>query len=121
MMRLRCSGVRVSAIGAGCYAEIDAGTLFSLQPMPSDADRDRNGAGGRPVSRRPLAVDLFAGAGGLSLGLEQAGFDVVAAVEYDPVHAATHEFNFPLTETLCADIANLEAEALREAARKGIA
>ena len=45
--------------------------------------------------RRPIAVDLFAGAGGLSLGLEQAGFDVAAAVEIDPVHAAVHSFNFP--------------------------
>ena len=44
---------------------------------------------------RPLGVDLFAGADGMSLGFEQAGFDVAAAVEYDPVHCATHEFNFP--------------------------
>ena len=29
---------------------------------------------------RPVGVDLFAGAGGMSLGFEQAGFDVVAAV-----------------------------------------
>ena len=35
---------------------------------------------------RPVAVDLFAGAGGFSLGIEQAGFDVLVAVEYDPVH-----------------------------------
>lgn len=44
---------------------------------------------------RPKVVDLFAGAGGLSLGFEQAGFDVVAAVEIDPVHAAIHKYNFP--------------------------
>lgn len=69
--------------------------------------------------RRPVAVDLFAGAGGMSLGLEQAGFDVVAAVEYDPVHAATHEYNFPLTQVLCADVSKLDPEALREAARVG--
>ena len=40
-------------------------------------------------------LDLFAGAGGLSLGFEQAGFDVCAAVEIDPVHCAAHKFNFP--------------------------
>src|SRR5437588_325566 len=34
--------------------------------------------------RRPIAVDLFSGAGGLSLGVEQAGFDIVASVEYVP-------------------------------------
>ena len=49
---------------------------------------------------RPLAVDLFAGAGGLSLGLEQAGYEIAAAVEYDPIHAAVHEFNFPYGKTL---------------------
>ena len=55
-------------------------------------------------TRRPIAVDLFAGIGGFSLGFEQAGFDVVASVEYDPVHAAVHAYNFPLTQVLCADI-----------------
>jgi DNA (cytosine-5)-methyltransferase 1 len=47
------------------------------------------------MSHRPIGIDLFAGAGGLSLGFEQAGFDVVAAVEVDPIHAAVHKFNFP--------------------------
>jgi DNA (cytosine-5)-methyltransferase 1 len=39
-------------------------------------------------ARRPKAIDLYCGAGGMSLGFEQAGFDVVSAVEIDPVHAA---------------------------------
>lgn len=79
-----------------------------------------SGAGRQPALRRPLAIDLFSGAGGLSLGLEQAGFDVLAAVEYDPVHAATHEFNFPRTEVLCADIsAPLTAKKLLDAAKRG--
>lgn len=73
----------------------------------------------RVATRRPTAVDLFSGAGGLSLGLEQAGFDVVASVEYDPVHAAVHEFNFPQTEVLCRDLATLDAEELNEAAVRG--
>lgn len=49
-----------------------------------------------PNYKRPVAVDLFAGAGGFSLGIEQAGFDVLVAVEYDPIHACTYSFNFPL-------------------------
>jgi len=68
---------------------------------------------------RPVAIDLFAGAGGLSLGFEMAGFDVVAAVEYDPVHAATHLFNFPLAPVLCRDVRKVSGEDLKEAARAG--
>jgi DNA (cytosine-5)-methyltransferase 1 len=66
-----------------------------------------------------FGVDLFSGAGGLSCGFEQAGVQVLASVEYDPVHAAVHKFNFPLTETMCADVSNLSAEDLLEGVRKG--
>lgn len=68
---------------------------------------------------RPTVIDLFAGAGGLSLGFEQAGFDLVAALELDPIHCAAHEFNFPGTPILCADAANITATQIRERAGLG--
>lgn len=68
---------------------------------------------------RPIAVDLFAGAGGLSLGFEQAGFDVVAAVELDPVHCAIHKFNFPHCAILPQSVAGLSGSEIRDLADIG--
>jgi len=65
------------------------------------------------MSGRPVAVDLFAGAGGLSLGFQQAGFDVRAAVEYDPIHCAVHEFNFPNCSTICRSVTEIDGEYIR--------
>ena len=64
--------------------------------------------------KRPIAVDLFAGAGGMTLGFEQAGFDVLASVEIDPVHCATHQFNFPMCSILCKDVAKLRGSEIRK-------
>ena len=39
-------------------------------------------------------LDLFAGCGGLSLGFQTAGFEIVGAVEFDPIAAKSHALNF---------------------------
>lgn len=68
---------------------------------------------------RPIGVDLFAGAGGMSLGFEQAGFDVVAAVELDPVHAAVHKYNFPRCAVLPRSVTDVSGDDIRAAAGIG--
>ncbi len=66
------------------------------------------------MTSRPVAIDIFAGGGGLSLGLEQAGFDIILAIDRDPYHAATFQRNFPLSRVLCADVRRLEGRKIRE-------
>ncbi len=53
------------------------------------------------------------------MGLEQAGFDVAAAVEIDPVHAAVHKFNFPQTTVIASPVENLTGADVRKAANLG--
>lgn len=49
-------------------------------------------------------VDLFSGAGGLSLGFEMAGFNNVFSVEYDKKIAESYKKNFPTHNLLVKDI-----------------
>lgn len=64
------------------------------------------------LNNRPIAIDLFSGCGGMSLGLEAAGFDIAASVEIDPIHSLVHHYNFPHGVTICKDISKLSSQEL---------
>lgn len=59
------------------------------------------------------AVDVFAGAGGLSLGATQAGINVALAIERDEHAAAAYQANHPGTEVLTADVSGLSSDDIR--------
>lgn len=71
------------------------------------------------TARRGVLVDTFAGFGGLSLGMEQAGFDVKVAVDVEPVNAATHEYLFSYGQSLCLDLHQDQSKAIRQALPSG--
>lgn len=60
----------------------------------------------------PKAIDLFSGMGGLTLGLKNAGFDVVAAVEIDELAVQTYKANHPEVYVLQGDIRQISATEL---------
>lgn len=61
---------------------------------------------------KPLAVDLFAGCGGLSLGLRQAGYRVAAAVEFENLAASIYRKNHPRTKLYERDIRQIDPKQL---------
>lgn len=67
----------------------------------------------RPCVHKALtAVDLFSGAGGLTLGLKQAGFKVLAGIEIEKIPAATYELNHPDVYCFNKDIREIGAVEL---------
>ena len=54
--------------------------------------------------KKPTAIELFVGCGGMSLGLEKAGFDVVYANDINEDALLTYRHNFPNVLTEQGDI-----------------
>ena len=66
--------------------------------------------------KRPVAIDLFAGCGGMSYGLESAGFRVAAAVEIDRQRSRTYGLNHTGTSVFAESIRDVSSERIRAAA-----
>lgn len=61
---------------------------------------------------KPKAIDLFAGAGGLTLGLTAAGFEIVAAIESDKLAVKTYRANHPGVLVRHADMREVDPTRL---------
>lgn len=70
-------------------------------------------------SKRPIAVELCSGVGGMSLGFEQAGFNVAAAFEVDDIHVESHAENFPNCVTVRADVSQITGADVRKLGKLG--
>ncbi|MGK8709163.1 DNA cytosine methyltransferase [Metapseudomonas otitidis] len=64
------------------------------------------------TNSKPTCIDLFCGAGGLSYGLELAGFNTVAAVDFDANATATFRKNHPHATVITDDISRIDAKVL---------
>lgn len=58
------------------------------------------------------AIDIFSGAGGLSLGAKLAGIHVDFAIELDKYAAQTYQYNYPETKVLCSNIKEINPRNL---------
>lgn len=59
-----------------------------------------------------LAIDLFAGCGGGSLGLEQVGIEVAIAIDDNPINTETYNHNFG-GNGVCADLTKVNANHIK--------
>lgn len=62
-----------------------------------------------PLEKTPTVIELFAGAGGLALGLEKAGFRSLGLIEFDKNASETLKKNRPNWNVICNDIANISS------------
>lgn len=69
---------------------------------------------------RFIVIDLFVGCGGMFLGLEVVGFDIVVVVEFDVVYCLVYYYNFFYGVIICWDIVLVSVgEILRKLNNKG--
>lgn len=64
------------------------------------------------MRKKPSAVDLFCGAGGLSEGLKQAGFNVIGAVELDALACSAYRLNHKRVKLWEMDITRLSGTSM---------
>jgi hypothetical protein len=66
----------------------------------------------KSLKTRPKAIDLFSGAGGLTCGLRQAGFQVIGAVEIDDLAVEAYTMNHPAVTLFHKNIEHVPSNPL---------
>lgn len=59
-------------------------------------------------------LDLFCGAGGLSLGFKLAGFNIIGGIDFEKDAISTHEKNFKNSISICGDIKEIDDNRVKE-------
>jgi DNA (cytosine-5)-methyltransferase 1 len=62
-------------------------------------------------------IDLFSGAGGMSCGLEMAGWQCLLAIDYDKAAIETFRLNHPTSETILGDIREISIDKIKQIVR----
>lgn len=66
------------------------------------------------IKKNYKSIELFAGAGGLALGIEKAGFDTIGLIEIDKDASDTLKCNRPDWRVINEDIANISSLDLKD-------
>lgn len=66
------------------------------------------------TKKAKTVIDLFSGAGGMSCGLEMAGFECLLGVDFDKAAIQTFQANHPKAKTICGDLLEISTSEIRE-------
>lgn len=91
-----------------CTLSCDIGDVMEIREAEEKAEEQIE------VSKSFTTIELFAGAGGMALGIEKAGFHALGLVEFDKSAADTLSFNRPNWRVIHDDIANITPLDLEE-------
>ncbi|MFP8894605.1 DNA cytosine methyltransferase [Chryseobacterium sp. EZn1] len=62
------------------------------------------------ANKKYNGIDIFSGAGGMSLGAQMAGIEISLAIDHNKDAIETFKFNHPKAEALCGDIKDISFE-----------
>ena len=63
-------------------------------------------------------IDLFCGCGGLSEGFRQAGYEIIAGIDFNKAAIETYSKNFGENVGHCLDLLNVELEDIKKIMKK---